>query len=753
MQQSTPNDPTFWVGVGVMTGMSAFLLGVFGTPLIGVSFIITFALMLILYLYADRLTPLFRALRGLFPWFTRTVAVLTLTVLVMAALYYSIGMQRRLMVAAVCLFTGGMGLAMVYLLRGRPVWVRESQAVHVARRTRWLVLFAGIALLGIAADASANVVDPAFIRRMSSHLQFVTLVVGVCLIGWGLAGKRLEPRQRTWHFDLREGLALGLILLVATVARGWMLQDAFRLFVDEIHFSNPVMHFYWAHDVELLRPFSSVAAFPYIYPYMQWFGVEVFGRNLIGLRAVSALFGVLTVWAVYLLGKELFDAKTGLLGAALLAALPVHIQFSRLGLNNIADPFFGVMAVYFLARGMRREMRPNFAWAGVMIGLTQYFYEGGRLLFPPLAVLWLAITGVAIYSGTTGRWAWAKWRDNPSQMRSALARISGVDFNALAHNLLVFGTAAILVSIPVYYTLAGLEKGVLIRLETAGINERTTDDFRDPGDLVTHIVNRTEEAFLIHVAIPEGGLYYAGETGFLLVFVSPFFFIGAFALILRLDRRESLLLLLWIALTWLGNTLMRESRLSPRYVVAFPALALVTGLGIRAAIELFLSRSRWRNLTMVGVAGLLVAFQLHYYFVEHLPTFNHQFRGGIHRMLDMNDVLFRAVDLPPNTRAHAIADPIMIDSDADQLLRFLSDTARITTLKPDDVTDVYLQMQSVTNNHAFFIDPDDSATLARIFRFYPDVEGPFYSPYDDIPRDRQFVLYYQPAQIDLDDSS
>ena len=90
----------------------------------------------------------------------------------------------------------------------------------------------------------------------------------------------------------------------------------------------------------------------------------------------------LTIPAVYVLGKRLFDHRTGLLAGALLMAFPPHIHFSRIALNNIVDPCFAVVGFIFLLDGFRTQSRRSYALAGVCFGLTQYFYEGGRIVFP-----------------------------------------------------------------------------------------------------------------------------------------------------------------------------------------------------------------------------------------------------------------------------------------------------------------------------------------------------------------------------------
>ena len=120
---------------------------------------------------------------------------------------------------------------------------------------------------------------------------------------------------------------------------------------------------------------------------MQAWGVGLLGRNLEGLRILSVIVGTLGIPALYFLAKELFDRKTALLAALMPGRFPPHIQFSRIALNNIVDPLFGTLALAFLVRGLKYNRPLDYALSGAALGLTQYFYEGGRLLFPALILL------------------------------------------------------------------------------------------------------------------------------------------------------------------------------------------------------------------------------------------------------------------------------------------------------------------------------------------------------------------------------
>jgi 4-amino-4-deoxy-L-arabinose transferase-like glycosyltransferase len=119
--------------------------------------------------------------------------------------------------------------------------------------------------------------------------------------------------------------------------------------------------------------------------------IYFFGPQAWMLRVPAAIFGILTVWGIYLLGAELFDAPVGLLAAFFTAASFWHVLFSRLGLRAIGAPLFAVWALYFLidAIGRARNGRTYFAQAiagGFLCGLGFYTYIAYRVI-PALILL------------------------------------------------------------------------------------------------------------------------------------------------------------------------------------------------------------------------------------------------------------------------------------------------------------------------------------------------------------------------------
>src|SRR3989304_6888944 len=54
-----------------------------------------------------------------------------------------------------------------------------------------------------------------------------------------------------------------------------------------------------------------------------------FGKNLIILRTLSVLFGILSIPLFYFLGKKFYGEKVGILSALFLSLSPFHIYYSQ----------------------------------------------------------------------------------------------------------------------------------------------------------------------------------------------------------------------------------------------------------------------------------------------------------------------------------------------------------------------------------------------------------------------------------------
>jgi len=120
------------------------------------------------------------------------------------------------------------------------------------------------------------------------------------------------------------------------------------------------------------------------------FSFSICGVSIWSIRIVSAVFGILTVFGLYLLAKELFSSLefkvygldsegVALLSSFFLATSFWHTNFSRIGFRAILLPFVLVFYFYFLIRGFKTKKFFNFIISGIFFGLGFYTYTSFRM--------------------------------------------------------------------------------------------------------------------------------------------------------------------------------------------------------------------------------------------------------------------------------------------------------------------------------------------------------------------------------------
>jgi mannosyltransferase len=85
------------------------------------------------------------------------------------------------------------------------------------------------------------------------------------------------------------------------------------------------------------------------------------GDNRVVAKLLSVLFGVLTVPAIYALGRELYDRRIGLICAFLLTISACHVRASQWIRSYSLMILMLVLAAVFLARSLRRPILRNWS--------------------------------------------------------------------------------------------------------------------------------------------------------------------------------------------------------------------------------------------------------------------------------------------------------------------------------------------------------------------------------------------------------
>ncbi len=193
------------------------------------------------------------------------------------------------------------------------------------------------------------------------------------------------PRARSRHdwgiwrrTHGRNALLLGALTLAALFLRAWDLGEIpFVLNGDEASFGMEVL--YVLNGV-IRSPFTTGHLSQ---PTMSFFydslGVLLLGATTAGIRLPWAILGALTVPVTFWLVSRLKGPRVGFVAAALLTTYHFHIHYSRMNLNNIADPFWGALALLFLYRALDRRNSFDWTLAGFATAGALYFYQGARL--------------------------------------------------------------------------------------------------------------------------------------------------------------------------------------------------------------------------------------------------------------------------------------------------------------------------------------------------------------------------------------
>lgn len=118
---------------------------------------------------------------------------------------------------------------------------------------------------------------------------------------------------------------------------------------------------------------------PGLYVYVDVPFVAFFGLNEFSTRLPGAISGIVAVWLLYLITRELFkDKKLEILAAALLAVSPWHILFSRGAWEVNLSLTLTLTGIYFFLRALRDKTNLMILSA-VFFALTLLSYQGAKL--------------------------------------------------------------------------------------------------------------------------------------------------------------------------------------------------------------------------------------------------------------------------------------------------------------------------------------------------------------------------------------
>ncbi|PIU61723.1 hypothetical protein COS83_03580 [archaeon CG07_land_8_20_14_0_80_38_8] len=128
------------------------------------------------------------------------------------------------------------------------------------------------------------------------------------------------------------------------------------------------------------------------YSMMDYASIDLNNNLLKGLefaaRLPGAIMGVISGIIVFLLVKELYGKKAGLISYAMFSFSPILIDYSRIALLEIYQITYMLIALYFLYLSVARKEKNNtyLILAGIFTGLTAAAKLNGLMLIPLFAL-------------------------------------------------------------------------------------------------------------------------------------------------------------------------------------------------------------------------------------------------------------------------------------------------------------------------------------------------------------------------------
>jgi hypothetical protein len=220
-----------------------------------------------------------------------------------------------------------------------------------------------------------------------------------------------------------------------------------------------------------------------------------------------------------------------------------------------------------------------------------------------------------------------------------------------------------------------------------------------------------------------------------------------------------LIIALWILATAGINALLRDSAVYTRWLVVFPAIAIVVAVALRyLVLALFsvkyedagdktrLSYYRSGIVLSAAILSFMMVAQVTYYFNDHVPLLEKQAR--LYKPYgDVFDLALRSFDFPNATDIYMIGDPIPDVNVPKTWIGFFTksdwETLNYYPLWTMNMNPGFIQRLPKDRNAALFIDSSAQTQIEFLQRSLGCTMQ--HSPYPIDPPEKEFLLCFVPA--------
>jgi len=420
------------------------------------------------------------------------------------------------------------------------------------------------------------------------------------------------------------------IILIAAVLRLWQLGnvppspdwDEVALGYDGYSIMQTGRDEFGKFLPVVLRSFDDYK--PALYAYLTIPSITIFGLNVIAVRLPSAIFGIISVIAVFFLIRELFERykykdQLALLSSFLLAISPWSIQFSRVGFESNIGDSFNILLVLFFVKGLKRTWMLSLS--AIFAALSIYTYQSEKV-FTPLLILSL----ILIF--------WKKLLLLPKKYLVSAVLIGFIISLPMAMNILTDKSALLRVkgtSIFSYQT-------EILKSST----KKTEEDLKNNDKLGLILDNRRIEyaktivsGYISHFDFNwlfitgDIGRHHAPNMGLLYLWEFPFLLMGIYFLLFgEFDKKTKLILFAWFLLAPVPASITTGVPHAVRTLNFLPMFQILIAIGLINAI-VFVSSIKYQVFSikiwkLFAICYLLFAiFNFVYYLDQYFVQQNY----------------------------------------------------------------------------------------------------------------------------------
>lgn len=191
--------------------------------------------------------------------------------------------------------------------------------------------------------------------------------------------------DRYSYFLLSAILFLALILRIAA-----LLDLKESIYFDFLLWDERLYHTWATRIANGTFTSSSVYEFAPLPAYLMALIYKIFSPDILYIRLLNIIFGVLTCYLVYLIGKEMANRTTGLFACLIASLYKPFIFYSIVPLKTSLSVFLFALTVYLLMAILDKNSLITTALLGVVAGLMLNVRPNWVVLIPfmPFVILW-----------------------------------------------------------------------------------------------------------------------------------------------------------------------------------------------------------------------------------------------------------------------------------------------------------------------------------------------------------------------------